>query len=86
MDRLLWWAIAAIGAALVGYITVKGIIDRKKLKEEMLKKQIRAALIKKVDNAESVVKLQDLDSSEEFQLKGEGIASDIREGELIYAA
>ena len=86
MDRLLLWALAAIGTAIVGYIAVKGIIDKKKIKEEMLKKKIKAALIKKVNNAESVVKLQDLDSSEEFELKGDGIASEVREGELIYAA
>ena len=89
MDKLLWWVVAAVGSAILGYgayIVVKGIIDKKKIKEEMLKKNIKAALIKKVDNAESVVKLQDLDSSEEIQLKGDSIASEVRESELIYAA
>ena len=88
MDKLIWGLIVAVGTAILGYgayIVVKGIIDKKKIKEEMLKKKIRAALIKKIDSAESVVKLQDLDSSEEFELKGDGIASDIRESELIYA-
>lgn len=88
MDKLIWGLIVAVGAAIFGYssyIVVKGIIDKKKIKEEMLKKKIRAALIKKIDSTESVVKLQDLDNSEEFELKGDGIAFDIQESELIYA-
>ena len=90
MNDLIWKLIVGGALALIGggiaYVVVKGIIDKKKIREEMLKKNIKEALISKVNNSASKITLKDLDSSEEFEIRGDGIASDIREKEIIRAA
>lgn len=70
------------GAAIV---IISGIIDERKLREKMRERNIKRALIEQVDRTNNKVKLKDLDSSEYTEFEGEGISSDIRQGQKLYA-
>ena len=76
-----------IGALIAGaaVVIIKGIIDERKLKEKMRERNIKRALIEQVDRTNNKVKLKDLDSSEYTEFEGEGISSDIRAGQKLYA-
>lgn len=70
----------AIGATV--YV-VKGIIDKKKARQKMAEAKMKAAIVKMAQN--DTVKLEDLYSDEEIEIKGDGISSDIQVGDVIYA-
>lgn len=81
IGRILLGALIA-GAAVV---IIKGIIDEKKLRDEMRQRNIKRALVKNIDRSSNKVKLKDLDKDEEIELKGDGISKEIHEGQRIYA-
>ena len=85
--RLLKGAAVAVGGAILTVVTaliVKEIIDRKKIREEMLKADMRKAIVQQINRSKSTIKLDDLESDKVLELKGEKIADDIKEGEVIY--
>ena len=74
-----------LGALAIGataYV-VKGIIDKKKAREEMAKANMKAAIVKMAKN--DTVKLEDLFSDNEIEITGDGISSEIQVGDVIYA-
>lgn len=76
-----------IGALIAGVaaVVIKGIIDERKLREEMRQRNIKRALVSNIDRSNNKVKLKDLDSDEYTEFEGEGISSDLHEGQRIYA-
>jgi hypothetical protein len=76
-----------LGALAVGVTAcvVKGIIDRRKLQQAMRDEDFREAWIDTVDRHAKKVKLKDVRSGKYLEVKGDDIASDIHEGDKIYA-
>lgn len=85
MWRLLGYIAAALFAVAVMTYVVKGIIDRRKLKQAMRDNDIQEAIIDTVNRNARKVKLKDIKRDKYLEVEGEGIDSDIREGERIYA-
>jgi len=78
-------ALALLAAGAVAYVVVDGIITKRKLQEEMKKKNVKKALVQAVNRTNNVVKLKDLDSDDVLEIKSDdGIDSDIRVGDKIY--
>lgn len=77
---------AATVAAVVGAaIVINGMITKAKLRAELQKRRVQAALVDAIDNCENVVKLEDIYSGNEIEVRGDGVARDIHVGETIYA-
>ncbi len=76
-----------LGALIVGVaaVVIKGIIDERKLRDEMRQHNIKRALVKNIDRTSNKVKLKDLDKDEEIEFEGDGISNEIYEGQRIYA-
>ncbi len=85
MWRLLGGILAALFVAGVTAYVVKGIIDKRKLQQAMRDKEIREAMIETIDKYAHKVKLKDLKSGEHLEVQGEGVSSDIYEGQRIVA-
>lgn len=81
IGRILLGALIA-GAAVV---IIKGIIDEKKLRDEMRQRNIKRALVKNIDRSSNKIKLKALDKDEEIEFEGDGISKEIHEGQRIYA-
>ena len=71
IGRILLGALIA-GAAVV---IIKGIIDEKKLRDEMRQRNIKRALVKNIDRSSNKIKLKALDKDEEIEFEGDGIMS-----------
>ena len=76
---------AGIGAIIVGAIVIKGMITKAKIKAELQKKNVRAALVDAIDNCDNIVKLEDIDRGSEIEIRGDSVSRDIYVGETIYA-
>ncbi|MBR0279847.1 MAG: hypothetical protein IJQ75_07720 [Synergistaceae bacterium] len=76
-----------IGAliARVAVVVIKGIIDERKLRDEMRQRNIKRALVSNIDRTSNKVTLKDLDKEAEIEFQGDEISSDIRKGQRIYA-
>ena len=88
MEEVFIQLIKAAAVVLIGYgvyVAVKGIIDKKKIRAEMLKRTMKEAMITYVNNSDCVVKLKDFGSHTELELKGDGIDAEIHEKDVIYA-
>lgn len=80
---LLGLAVAgAVGAAAV---IIKGVIDKRKIKQELAKKNINKAIIDMINKTDNVITLKDLENYSEFEIKGDGISDELYEGQTIYA-
>ncbi len=80
---LLGLAVAGVvGAAAV---VIKGVIDKRKIKEELAKKNINKAIIDMINKTDNVITLKDLENYSEFEIKGDGISDELYEGQTIYA-
>ena len=88
MWDLIKLAAAVIGGAILlgaaAYV-VKGIIDKRKLQEAMKANDFQEAFIEMVDRNAKKVKLKDLRRGKTLEVTGDGISSDIHEGDKIYA-
>ena len=76
-----------IGALIAGVavVVIKGIIDERKLCDEMRQRNIKRALVSNIDRTSNKVTLKDLDKEAEIEFQGDEISSDIRKGQRIYA-
>ncbi|MBQ3458677.1 MAG: hypothetical protein IJG30_06940 [Synergistaceae bacterium] len=76
-----------IGALIAGVavVVIKGIIDERKLRDEMRQRNIKRALVSNIDRTSNKVTLKDLDKEAEIEFQGDEISSDIRKGQRIYA-
>ena len=76
-----------IGALIAGVavVVIKGIIDERKLRDEMRQRKIKRALVSNIDRTSNKVTLKDLDKEAEIEFQGDEISSDIRKGQRIYA-
>ncbi len=85
MWRLLGWVLAGLLAAGVTAYVVKGIIDKRKLREAMRDNEMQEAIIDTINKNARKVKLKDLKRDRYLEVEGDDIASDIHEGDCIYA-
>ena len=74
-----------IPVGIVTYYVVKGIIDKKALQEKMYQEAIKTAILTLVNTCENRVRLKDLAGDSEIELRGDGISSELKEGQEIYA-
>ncbi len=80
----MWELLGAVVACVLITAVVVGEINRKKLEHEMQNNNMQSGLVKLVDRCNNVVKLEDICSGQEIEIKGDGIASDISEGMALY--
>lgn len=73
--------VIAIGAIVVG-VTV--MITKAILKDKMKEENLESAVIETVNRCDNVVKLKDLDSDKVIEVHGQGIDSDIYQGDRLY--
>lgn len=69
--------------AMVIVIKVKGIIDRQKLREEMREREIKNAVIEQVNRCENVVRVKDMDTGIQYDVKGNDISNGITVGSYL---
>ena len=84
--KILMWGLGALAAGVVAAIVIDKIIEKRDLQKALRDKDLNGAVVTLVDRATNKIKFSDLDSDEEIELQGKGIASDIHEGDIIYAA
>ena len=83
---MLGWILAGLlGTAAVAaiVITINGIINKRRIEEEMRKRDVEKVIVKKVDECDNVLTLKDLDSDAVYEINGDDIADDIYEGQYI---
>lgn len=85
---MLGWILAGLlGAAAVSVIviTISGIIDRKRIQDELKRQQdeIGRVLVEEINKCDRVVRLKDLDSESVYEINGDSISDDIYEGQYI---
>ena len=85
---MLGWILAGLlGAAAVSVIviTISGIIDRKRIQDELKRQQdeIGKVLVEEINKCDRVVRLKDLDSESVYEINGDSISDDIYEGQYI---
>lgn len=85
MWRLLGYILAGLFAASVTAYVVKGIIDKHKLKQAMRDNDFQEAVVDTVNRYARKVKLKDIKRDRYLEVEGDEIASDIHEGDRIYA-
>lgn len=77
--------VAGVTAACV-VIYVVGKITIRKLKEIMLKRRIKKALVKAVDRNTNTVRIEDMEDKEEIEVHGDdGVSMFVHEGQTITA-
>lgn len=84
----MWWyllggILAATVVAGIIYITIKGMITKKKIRAIMEEKNISGMMVKMADSSRNKVRLADLNSDTVIELKGDGVADNIREGKTV---
>ncbi len=85
---MLGWILAGLlGAAAVSVIviTISGIIERKRIQDELKRQQdeIGKVLVEEINKCDRVVRLKDLDSESVYEINGDSISDDIYEGQYI---
>lgn len=65
-------------------IHIKGAITRKKLQEELLKKNINGVMITAINRCKNCLSLKDLDSGKTLQIQGDAISDDLHKKDRIY--
>ncbi len=73
---------AAALSAIV--IVVNGIISKDVAKQKMREKGVDKFIVDKIDKCTNTMSIKDLESSNTYELKGDGIGYDIFEGDVIY--
>ena len=84
--KILMWGLGALAAGVVAAIVIDKIIEKRDLQKALRDKDLQRGIVTEINRASNKIKLSDLDSDEEIELQGKGIASDINEGDVIYAA
>lgn len=83
---MIGWIVGGLLTAVVAgmiYYTVSGMIQKQNLRNVMQKEEIKNAVVELINRTTNEVTLKDLLSEKRVQISGEGIASDIKERELI---
>ena len=85
---MLGWILAGLLGAAAVYvivITISGIIDRKRIQDELKRQQdeIGKVLVEEINKCDRVVRLKDLDSESVYEINGDSISDDIYEGQYI---
>jgi len=84
MIDILLRVLAGAAVAIIGAIVIDGIITKAKIKAELRKNNISAAMIDAIDDCDNIVTLEDLDGSGEIEVRGEGVAKNIHVGDMIF--
>lgn len=77
-----WWILGGILAA-AAVVTIIGIITKDSIKDTMRDKDMDETIIELIDSCENTIQLKDLKSGEKVTLKGDGVDSTLRKGEVI---
>lgn len=77
-----WLLAGLVGAAVIG-IVVYGLITKQKIREQLQSQGIRRTIVSAIDNCSNVVTLTDLDNNTKIEVRGDGIAYDIQENDII---
>lgn len=77
-----WLLAGLVGAAVIG-IVVYGLITKQKIREQLQSQGIRRTIVSAIDNCSNVVTLTDLDNNTKIEVRGDGIAFDIQENDII---
>ena len=74
-----------VAAIVIDVITiVVDMITKAILKDKMKDEKFESAVIEMVNRCDNVVKLKDLDSDKVIEVHGQGIDSDIYQGDRLY--
>lgn len=78
-------AIAAVSSLAVvsTIICIKGIIDRRNLRNLCNQNGIQEAIVTMIDKCQNRVTLKDLQSNKSVTYEGDGISDDIQQGTVI---
>ena len=82
--------VAAAGAMAVGnaakhiVIVIIGIINKKRVKDALKSKGIEDAIIKEINNCTNTVSLNELNSGQKIEVRGDAIDNALEEGDVIY--
>ena len=74
---MLGWILLGLVTAAAGVIVISGIVDKSRIKEKMRERNMRIAIIKEVDSCTNTVKLEDLDSEETLEIRGDDLDDDL---------
>ena len=85
LGRLLIGGLLLVAVAAIFTIYISGTITKAKLERELAQRNLRVGIIKAVDNCNNVIKLEDLDSDDVYEVHGDAIDYDIDENDYIYA-
>lgn len=80
---MLGWILLGIATVAVGVVVIAGIIDRSCIREKMRENAMRKVLITEINNCTNTVRLEDLDSSETLEIRGDYVDSSLDEFDVI---
>lgn len=77
---MLGWIIAG----LIGALIISDIINRNRIREVMASRGFRKVLVEEISRCRNTVKISDFDSNTVVEIRGDSVADDLREREVIY--
>lgn len=73
--------LTACTAAII--LAVRGLITRSGIAREMRSRGIQRVVATMVDRCQNIVRLKDLEAGQVMEMRGDGIESDLAEGDMI---
>lgn len=76
-------AFAVLAPIALIAVAIDKIIDKLSIKEEMSKNDLNDVIIAKIDRNKNIVQLDDLNSSNRYEMQGTDVSDELREGMQI---
>ncbi|MBO4897680.1 MAG: hypothetical protein J5590_05225 [Clostridia bacterium] len=80
---MLGWILAGIAAAAIGAIVISGLVTKRQIQEEMLKRNIEEMIITGIDRCNNVIKLEDWENNRSLEIRGDDIDYTLEEYDTI---
>ena len=82
---MLGWIMLGLITAGAIVVVITGIITIKKIKEAMIKHKMKSALIAEIDSCDNVIKLEEMETGNKLEMRGDNVSCDIQENNIVYA-
>ena len=79
-----WLLLGLATATVVGVIVISGLVTKAKIREQMRSKALEEMLITEINECTNTIKLEDIYSDETLEIRGDELADDLEEGDVIF--
>lgn len=82
---MLGWILLGLATAAVGVIVISGMVTKNRIKEKMRERGMKEAIITEINNCTNTVKLEDLESDDTLEIRGDELDYELDEYDTITA-